>query len=111
MEYKPSFSDNLYDDIQPSYKDSLMHYGTKGQKWGVRRFQNPDGSLTPEGVQHYKRSKQLVNDVKQNYKNAKRYNQSIIDEYDRMEARGYRRNRYQDAQYNQLKTLLNQRKH
>lgn len=28
---------------------SLSHYGIKGQKWGVRRFQNSDGTLTPEG--------------------------------------------------------------
>ena len=27
----------------------LMHYGIKGQKWGVRRFQNPDGTYTAEG--------------------------------------------------------------
>lgn len=27
----------------------LKHYGIKGQKWGVRRYQNEDGSLTPEG--------------------------------------------------------------
>lgn len=27
----------------------LMHHGIKGQKWGVRRYQNADGSLTPEG--------------------------------------------------------------
>lgn len=27
----------------------LQHHGIKGQKWGVRRFQNPDGSLTPAG--------------------------------------------------------------
>jgi hypothetical protein len=27
----------------------LMHYGIKGQKWGVRRYQNEDGSLTEEG--------------------------------------------------------------
>lgn len=31
----------------------LMHYGVNGQKWGVRRYQNPDGSLTPEGKEHY----------------------------------------------------------
>lgn len=31
----------------------LAHHGTKGQKWGVRRYQNPDGSLTAEGCKHY----------------------------------------------------------
>lgn len=28
----------------------LMHHGIKGQKWGIRRFQNEDGSLTKEGL-------------------------------------------------------------
>lgn len=31
----------------------LVHYGVPGQKWGDRRWQNPDGSLTPEGRRHY----------------------------------------------------------
>ena len=31
----------------------LAHHGTKGQKWGVRKYQNEDGSLTSEGRRHY----------------------------------------------------------
>lgn len=30
-----------------------MHHGIKGQKWGVRRYQNEDGGLTPEGRKRY----------------------------------------------------------
>ena len=32
----------------------LAHYGIKGQKWGVRRFQNEDGTLTEEGKRRYR---------------------------------------------------------
>lgn len=31
----------------------LTHAGIKGMKWGIRRFQNKDGSLTPEGKKRY----------------------------------------------------------
>ena len=31
----------------------LIHYGVLGMKWGVRRFQNKDGSLTSAGKKHY----------------------------------------------------------
>lgn len=34
-------------------ENELYHHGIKGQKWGVRRYQNPDGSLTPEGLKKY----------------------------------------------------------
>lgn len=37
----------------PEYPTYLMHYGIKGQKWGKRRWQYENGSLTPEGYEHY----------------------------------------------------------
>lgn len=33
--------------------NTLTHHGTKGMRWGVRRFQNKDGSLTPAGMKRY----------------------------------------------------------
>lgn len=34
--------------------NALAHWGIKDQKWGIRRFQNKDGSLTPEGKKRYR---------------------------------------------------------
>ena len=39
-----------YNFEQPNY---LVHHGIRGQKWGIRRFQNDDGSVTPAGAERY----------------------------------------------------------
>ena len=36
------------------YNNELQHFGVKGQKWGVRRYQNTDGTLTPAGEKRYR---------------------------------------------------------
>lgn len=33
--------------------NELYHHGIKGQKWGIRRYQNKDGTLTPKGKKRY----------------------------------------------------------
>jgi len=60
---------------------ALYHHGIKGQKWGVRRYQNDDGTLTPEGRARYgsstvegmsREAKQIYNlDKKQALRTAK----------------------------------------
>ena len=48
------------------YPTYLVHFGIKGQKWGQRRYQNEDGSYTPEGKIRY--TKQGYKDLKKQYK-------------------------------------------
>lgn len=43
----------MYSYIRPVRSDELFHHGVKGQKWGIRRYTNKDGSLNEEGKKHY----------------------------------------------------------
>ena len=54
-------------------QEELYHHGIKGQKWGVRRFQNKDGSLTPAGK---KRSKA---DIRRDKMNKLKDNDKLTD--------------------------------
>ena len=72
------------------YSSELYHHGIEGQKWGVRRYQNPDGSYTAEGLKRYGRqTNRILNKYGDNehtrkaiqYRNLKREQ----DYYDRME--------------------------
>ena len=50
-----------------NYPNELYHHGILGMKWGIRRFQNKDGSLTAAGK---KRAQQDTEEVNEDYKKA-----------------------------------------
>lgn len=52
--------------------DELQHFGIKGQKWGIRRYENYDGTYTQAGLERYRRSQGIYEKRKAAYKNVKR---------------------------------------
>ena len=56
------------DVLKSAGEDYIAHHGIKDQKWGVRRFQNPDGSLTEEGKKRYYSSDYARAHSKKGYK-------------------------------------------
>ena len=56
----------------------LEHHGIKGQKWGIRRYQNPDGSLTEAGKKRYLNADGSYNERGKRFK-AKQYQKQITD--------------------------------
>jgi hypothetical protein len=72
--------------------NAMMHSGVKGQRWGRRRYQNPDGSLTPLGRLHYgKLKRKQAKEATQQYKvystherrNASHYSDDELNEFKR----------------------------
>lgn len=64
------------DNLDKITYDEIKHHGIKGQKWGVRKYQNKDGSLTDAGKKRYGTKenfeKQYPEDVKRNVKATKK---------------------------------------
>lgn len=50
----------------------LYHHGTKGMKWGIRRYQNKDGSLTPAGKKRYAQEEAKLKEREHTIKNRER---------------------------------------
>lgn len=69
-----------------SSNGELYHYGVKGMKWGVRRYQNKDGSLTPAGKKKYYDTPEL-NAQKSAMKSARSAYKSSKKAYDKASKR------------------------
>lgn len=86
--------------------DELYHHGIKGQRWGVRRFQNKDGSLTKAGKkrvskQYKKESSKGDKDLAKRYssiyanaynKTADKFNNGLIDKFNKSQQKKYGEN-------------------
>lgn len=87
------------------YSSELYHYGTLGQKWGVRRYQNYDGSLTQAGLERYRKAGEDYDTKKAKYKTIKSDPNS--SSYDRKMAKSKMKaaKREMNTRYKNLKRL------
>lgn len=76
-----------YFDNIDNNEEHLEHHGIRGQKWGIRRFQNKDGSLTPRGKSRYGEESDVskkLNSAKADKRAAnKEYNKSFNKAYNK----------------------------
>ena len=90
-----------------------MHFGVKGMKWGVRRYQNEDGSLTDSGKKKMSKKYQKLaiktekrldktsgsRYVKAYNKTADEMNNGLIDKYNKAYEKKHGKNAYGDDKY------------
>ncbi len=100
------------------YSTELYHHGILGQKWGVRRFQNPDGSLTREGMDRYnkngspgKTQRAIANDLhKGREQNAKNYRSEVKNLKSKKRSKEITKDEYKEAKRNAKSNLIKEDK-
>ena len=81
-------------------EDYLCHYGVPGMKWGVRRYQRKDGSITEEGIKRY-------NQVSAREFSASKgkHGKKVLDKYEKLKTSEQKR---ADKQRDDINRRLNQ---
>lgn len=68
--------------------NTLYHHGTKGMRWGIRRYQNKDGSLTPAGQKRYNKEVEKLKKETAKVKAAEKLaanNKKVQSKFDKLE--------------------------
>lgn len=74
-------------------EDELQHWGIKGMRWGIRRYQNRDGTLTNAGKRRYNRELEKIKEQERILKNK----QATKAKLDKLNARAAKLKEDQDA--------------
>lgn len=88
------------------YGTELYHHGIKGMRWGVRRYQNYDGTYTQAGLKRYGVTKDALDKAKSNYESVNaRYKSGEATKLERNHAKNlYKKaSKLEKKQYKQLK--------
>lgn len=83
----------------PNY---LAHYGILGMKWGIRRYQNSNGSLTSEGKSRYGKKKGKKSSILKSTKRAKKKKREDISKLSDQELRNKLNRMQMEKQYKQM---------
>lgn len=86
--------------------DELMHYGIKGMKWGVRRYQNKDGTLTAAGK---KREREQTKGWSKEAKEARRIKRKSVNQMTNKELQTLNRRMELESNYKRLNPSAIQR--
>lgn len=91
--------------MQIYYNDDMIHSGIIGMKWGVRRYQNPDGTLTEAGKKRYAK---LLDKQSKHNKKKMNLDKKITDKTKLSEAEQKKRAEIAQKQYESFKESVKQ---